>query len=136
MTKYVVHLYPVIRVTIEGIEAASPEEAARLAEARVGLDGGFGSYTRQGAEYADEMTAYLVDAVDGVEVVGSVWLDANGEVDKAMLPPPLRPYTVTLLDNAGHELELRVMAKGEEDARQWAADNWPSNPVVGVVAYG
>ena len=53
---YDVHLYPVVRVTLKGIEAESQVEAIRKAE--VGLD----LYQAvRSAEYAEDVTAYLVD---------------------------------------------------------------------------
>ena len=53
---YDVHLYPVVRITLKGIEAESQMDAIRRAEASVDL---YQAVCE--AEYAEDVTAYLVD---------------------------------------------------------------------------
>jgi hypothetical protein len=64
--KFNVHLYAVVRVMVPGVEANSPEEAAKKADEATDLHHAF----REG-EYAEEVESILVDT-----------LDANGEVVK------------------------------------------------------
>lgn len=76
MPEYDVHLYPVVRVKVAGVEAESPEEAARKAEESLDLHA---LLSHGVVEYADDLDGFLVDLLDEEgEVAGeSVSLDKH-----------------------------------------------------------
>jgi hypothetical protein len=81
MSNYDVHVYPVIRITVR-VSAASPEEAAKLAEEKAG---NYADWLQNGAEPAEELTGFLVDLMDDEgEVAASMWMGADGKVDASM----------------------------------------------------
>jgi hypothetical protein len=73
MTKYHVHVYPVVRVLVPDIEVDSPEEACQKAEQALDLDHLF----QPGVEYADDIDGFLVDEVGDTEHQRLTWYDAN-----------------------------------------------------------
>ena len=73
MPKYDVHLYAVVRVKVPGVEANSPEEAAKIADDQTDLDHAF-----KDGEYIEEIEAILVDTLDATgKVVKETTLDGN-----------------------------------------------------------
>ena len=65
MPKYHVHVYPIVRVLVEDVEADSPEEACEKAEAKYNWDivvhkPPFDSSGLR-VEFADDMDGFLVD---------------------------------------------------------------------------
>jgi hypothetical protein len=61
MPKYDVHIYAIARLKVAGIQADSPEDAARQAEHRVDLHR---AIARGEAEYAEAIEEFLVDRLD------------------------------------------------------------------------
>ncbi len=57
MPKYNVHIYAIVRVAIEGVEADSPEAAAKIADERTDLHLACPSI----GEYAESVDGYMVD---------------------------------------------------------------------------
>ena len=57
--KYDVHIYAIVRVSVPGIEADSPRQAAILAENRTDLNVEF-----RNGEYAEDIDCFLVDELD------------------------------------------------------------------------
>ena len=73
-TRYTVHCYATVRVSFGALEAASPQAAARLAESLFDWD------QQQGqAEFADELTEYLVDIEGAADFSQSRRFDADFE---------------------------------------------------------
>jgi hypothetical protein len=79
MPHFDVHLYAVVRLKVTGVEADSPQNAARKAERMVNLhDAVAGGET----EYAEEIEGFLVDLLDesGQRIEGeSVYCDMTNE---------------------------------------------------------
>lgn len=73
MATYNVHLYPVIRVKLNGIEADSQTEAIKKAEDKF-FNGEFDE-----KEAADEISGYLVDEQGDEDYTNSNWYEADGE---------------------------------------------------------
>ena len=64
MSKYTVHLYPIVRVTVRDVEAASQVEAIKKAEEMVDLHKLFANLAGHNVysiEYADDLDGFLVD---------------------------------------------------------------------------
>ena len=76
MGKFRVHLYPIVRIVVDDVEAESHKEAIKVAEGSVDLnhllDPGVG-------EYADDIDCFLVDEVGDDGFVNSRWYDKYGE---------------------------------------------------------
>ena len=83
MNKYDVHIYAVVRVKLEGIEADSQREATdearkRFEDGRIGEKLGLILPTNAThAEYADEVVRFLVDEQGNEEYRRSQWYDAK-----------------------------------------------------------
>lgn len=73
MSRYVVHAYPIARISME-VEAASPEEAARKADEafdyQAEVEGG-------SAYWAEDVEGFYVDEMDEQGVVRSTDLDRH-----------------------------------------------------------
>ena len=87
--KYNVHIYAVVRLKVEGIEADTHRDAIRSALASVDLDREFQG---ERTEYAEDITSYVVDEVG----------DENYE------------HTRTYLDAAHFELDKLDQERGVE----------------------
>jgi hypothetical protein len=59
MPKHDVHIYCIVRVKVPGVEADTPGEAAQKAEKATDLD-----YAFRDAEFAGDITGFLVDTLD------------------------------------------------------------------------
>ena len=80
MPKYDVHIYAIARLKVAGVEAGSPQDAARQAEQTVDLHH---AIALGEAEYADEIEGFVMDLLDkdGQRVEGqSVYFDPKQEV--------------------------------------------------------
>jgi hypothetical protein len=75
MPKFNVHIYAIVRVTVEGVEAESPEAAAKIADEKTDLH----RSCPEVGEYADSVDGYMVDQVNdtGEQVFRSVNLTAE-----------------------------------------------------------
>ncbi len=79
--KYTVHLYPIVMVKVEGVEAASQEEAIKKAEAQTDLHFLGTPYLPQnvtGVVYADDIDCFHVDEENDPQYERSCWYDKNG----------------------------------------------------------
>ena len=78
MNKYHVHVYPVVRVLVPDIEADSPEEACKAAEAAIDWNQLFDRQISQHMiEYADDFHGFLVDEDGDTEHKRSTAYDAE-----------------------------------------------------------
>ncbi len=68
--KYTVHLYPIVMVKVEGVEAESQVEAIKKAEMQTDLNALF-------AGYADDIDCFHVDEEGDTEYANSQWYDKN-----------------------------------------------------------
>lgn len=82
MPKYDVHLFPVVRFTVRGVEAESMEEACKIADESLtdetiksAMCGGSGHE----ADFADEVIEALVDVQGNEDFSESTWLKPSGE---------------------------------------------------------
>ena len=76
--KYNVHLFALVRVKIEDIEAADMPGAIKLAEDRAPLERLFNHGREPDTEYAEEISHCLVDVQGDTEFNDSCWfLDEN-----------------------------------------------------------
>ena len=67
MPKYNVHVYAVVRVQFEGLEAETPQDAISAAIGNRDLHASFspaGKFALEAHEYADDNVGYLVDQID------------------------------------------------------------------------
>ena len=71
--KYDVHLFPIVRVKVHGVEAGSQEEAIKKAEESTDFDNLFNK--APDIEYAEEVAYYLVDEVGDEEYERTRWHD-------------------------------------------------------------
>lgn len=79
MPRYDVHIYPIARLTVRGVQADSPQEAIRRAEESVDL---YQMIAGGRAEYAEDIEGFLVDLLDetGQPISArSVFLDPQQE---------------------------------------------------------
>jgi hypothetical protein len=75
--KYNVHMYAVVRVRVNDVEADSPVEAIRKAEDSVNW---YDRFDRVDQEFAEEFAYHLVDVVGDEEYEQSQWFKwENGE---------------------------------------------------------
>lgn len=72
MTKYHVHVYPMVEVLVRDIEAESQEEACRKAEAARDWSALLKS---EGVEWAQVLDGFLVDEDGDTEHAKSTWYD-------------------------------------------------------------
>ena len=78
MSKYDVHVYPVVRVLVPNIEADSPEEACRAAEVAIDWNQLFDRQISQHmVEFADDFVGFLVDEDGNTEHQRSTHYDAE-----------------------------------------------------------
>ncbi len=82
MPNYDVHLFSVVRFTVRGVEAESPEEACKKAEQDL-CDEAIKSAMRGGSEYeadfADEVLEALVDVQGDEGFSESTWFKPEGD---------------------------------------------------------
>ncbi len=71
--KYNVHLFPIVRVKVHGVEADSQEEAIKKAEDSTDFNDLFNK--APDIEYAEEVAYYLVDEVGDEEYERTGWHD-------------------------------------------------------------
>lgn len=71
--KYDVHLFPIVRVKVHGVEAGSQEEAIKKAEESTDFDDLFNK--APDIEYAEEVAYYLIDEVGDEEYERTRWHD-------------------------------------------------------------
>jgi len=71
--KYDVHLFPIVRVKVHGVEAGSQEEAIKKAEDSTDFNDLFNK--APDIEYAEEVAYYLVDEVGDEEYERTRWHD-------------------------------------------------------------
>lgn len=76
--KYNVHLYPIMRVTFQGVEADSQEEAIKKAEEE--FDGYALASHHGGVAYAEDMDGFCVDEVGDTEYTNSKWYDKDSRL--------------------------------------------------------
>lgn len=81
---YTVHLFPVVRIQVPGIEAADHREAVEQAVAQT-APGLYGRFERASAEYAEEISHYLVDVAGDEEFRQSQWFYSADEPLLAIL---------------------------------------------------
>lgn len=72
--KYTVHIYPVVRVTVTGVEADSQEAAMKKAEEETDL---FAVLGAKGVEYAEDIDCFHVDEEGDTEYEKSRWYDKH-----------------------------------------------------------
>lgn len=77
MGKFRVHLYPVVRVVVDDVEAENQVEAIKKAEAILDLHSLL-SIPDVG-EYADDIDCFLVDEIGDDGFLNSRWYDKHGE---------------------------------------------------------
>ena len=76
--KFDVHLFALVRVKVEGIDADDMPAAIKKAEQAVHLTGMFNREETPQIEYAEEISHYLVDVQGDTEFNDSCWfLDEN-----------------------------------------------------------
>ena len=75
-----VHLFPVIRWKCSGISASSPEEAIQLAQVHLPLDRLEMQLRDLDAEYAEEISHYLVDIVGDADFERSRFYHSSQEL--------------------------------------------------------
>ncbi len=73
--KYTVHIYPICRVTLLGIEADSQEEAIKKAEAQANLY----ALCSAGVEYAEGIDSFHVDEENDPHYERSCSYDGDGK---------------------------------------------------------
>ena len=73
--KYTVHICPIVRVTIRGVEADSQEEAMKKAEFEANFYAHFNGLSD--TEYADDIDCFHVDEEGDEEYERSCWYDKN-----------------------------------------------------------
>ena len=73
--KYDVHIYPIVRVTLLGIEADSQEEAIKKAEAQADLY----ALCSAGVEYAEDIDSFQVDEENDPQYERSCSYDRDGK---------------------------------------------------------
>lgn len=59
--KYNVHIYPIVRIEVKGVEAENQEEAIKKAEAETDLHA---ALDRPSVEYAEDIDSFHVDEQD------------------------------------------------------------------------
>lgn len=82
MPKYDVHLFPVVRCTVRGVEAESPEEACKKAEQVLSdetLKNAICGSSEYEADFADEILEALVDIQGDENYSESTWFKPAGE---------------------------------------------------------
>jgi hypothetical protein len=107
---YDVHLFPVVRIKVSGIEAASHREAIERALERVGSNLP-AQLARAGAEYAEEISHYLVDVAGDEEYRQSQWFYSAEE-------PLLTILRRLVIWRDGGQANQEMLAKILADARQ------------------
>lgn len=74
--KYNVHIYPIVHIKVEGIEADSQEEAVKKAQDIVDLN-----HTNFGdATYAEDIDGFFVDEEGDPEYIKSRFYDGDGNL--------------------------------------------------------
>lgn len=76
-TSYAVHCYAIVRVRLSGIQASSPQNAAREAERRFDWD-----EHRHQAEFAEEFSEFLVDIEGAPDFAGSRSFNSDFEANE------------------------------------------------------
>jgi len=74
MKRYDVHIYPVVRVKVSGVEAESQVEAIRKAEEMTDFHRLF-DREANGIEYAEDIDCFLADEDGDEEYLNSRWYD-------------------------------------------------------------
>jgi len=72
--KYDVHIYPIVRIVVKGVEAESQEEAIKKAEAETDLHA---LLDRPSMEYAEDIDSFHVDEEDDPLYERSTSYDKN-----------------------------------------------------------
>jgi len=68
--RFNVHLYPVVRLAVSGVEAVSHQEAISKSLERTDL---FARFASADGEYAEEISHFLVDVVGDEQYTQSLW---------------------------------------------------------------
>ena len=76
MAKFEVHVYAIVRVKVENVEANTAQEATGKAEESLDLNEMFNGIPN--AEYADDVDGFLVDEVGDDQHANSKWFDKKG----------------------------------------------------------
>jgi len=82
MSKYDVHLFPVVRFTVRGSEAESMEDACKKAEqflSREAIKSAMCGGYEHGADFADEVIEALVDVQGDEQYEHTRWLRPVGD---------------------------------------------------------
>jgi len=82
MPKYDVHLFPVLRFTVRGIEAESMEEACKIAEQNLSdeaIKSAICGGSEHEAEFEDEVVEALVDVQGDEDYSESTWFKPDGD---------------------------------------------------------
>jgi len=82
MPKYDVHLFPVLRFTVRGIEAESMEEACKIAEQNLSdeaIKSAICGGSEHEAEFEDEVVEALVDVQGDDQYEHTRWLRPVGD---------------------------------------------------------
>ena len=155
MPKYDVHIYPIVRLRVAGVEADSPEEAARRAEESLDLHR---LVACGAAEYAEDLDGFLVDPLDARgEPVDGQSVSLDGGPRAAGGARPTRGSSAALSadlaatlhhaqtgetrnqlvsDLSGRAIrETRPMTEAELAVEGWSAPAWET-PVVLVLDDG
>ena len=76
--KFTVHIYPIVRVTCEDIEAESQQKAIQIAEKAIDfhylLDD-----ANENVEYAEDIDGFCVDEENDIEYENTVWYDKHSK---------------------------------------------------------
>ena len=141
MQKYDVHLFPVVRFTVRGVEAESMEDACKKADQllsdetiKTAIAGG----SEHEADFADEVIEALVDVQSNEDYSESTWLKPDGDDGKNTRKPkvdvtareptmdPLKAQYVKFIEvtdpDTGAEVELEVY-KDPESGAMFAIDS-------------
>jgi aminoglycoside phosphotransferase len=113
MTLYNVHIYREMRLYFPGIEASTPEEAARIAADRLTAE----------AEYIEDCDgqsmAALVDVAGDGEFTKSVAIDFESEQQRKAVPELLEALT-TLAEQADEDCPAEIRTRHFADALEQA----------------
>jgi len=112
MTLYNVHIYREMRLKYEGIQAATPEQAAEIA----------GDKPTGDADEIEDCEGYtstaLVDVVGDEEYQHSRWIDFEPERLRNAAPLLLEALDCLLAQTVDQDLKYGIgLSEGEEDAR-------------------
>jgi hypothetical protein len=126
MARFIIHAYPVVRVTHPPVEADSLQEA--LKQLMRGEDE-FLTYRRVlGEDWEDEITAYLVDVEGDEDYRQSTWFTPDGEIDRTMHPPEPLPDGAMKVFTFKVELE----GKGQDADEAWLNAIEPLSEDAGI----